>query len=493
MGVSGRKYTSDALHKQALVTEYTYSYQQLGMPYGDARKRAEEFVQAGVAEVVSRGWQNQPADCGDLMLKDEHTNKELAAYLTSRRREGATDDDIRWWWNMPPLDRVLVEKSDEELCLSAFAMCMEKGMEAADAAKYVFKANPKYGDLLDTDDPDRPLPIELKRRIIEWSEKHYNDLGLLRSKLEEATSFNALVRSEVISPPAGKNQKIAFEPGTEQGILVGIVVVTFMFGGIIGLAWLLDRSEETQSVNERYSLEAVEDREKGSQVPSGSAVVDVTSGKEFQQYDEGGSMKERSALSVVENGKADSQIFVAPTVTDENSSMNLQHPNDSSLIEQRFIVPPDCSGREHHPLIYVSVDKNTDFRVWFKGSSKRPVEELKLDGLAGDRVYFVKRDGDAIYASVFELTRDDLNELRLVTGSGCGVFTDRILETRTWFDSSGKFSRDAVFAGRSGTAVFLWLVPQQYLLAVGIESLSQADRAYVNANVLTVVAHEVAR
>lgn len=483
MGVSGRKYTSDALHQQALVNEYTYSYEQSGMPHGEARKRAEEFVEAGVAEVAARGWQNQPTDFGDHMLREERANKELADCLTARRREGVTDDDIRWWWNMPPLDRVLIEKSDEELCVSAFAMCMDKGMDAADAAKYVFKANPKYGELLDTDDPDRPIPIELKRRINEWSEKHYQDLGLLRRKLEEATSFNALIRSEIIEPPAGKKQKAVSEPGAEQGMLVGIVVVIFLFGGLIGLAWLMDQSEETQAVNQRYSLEAAENRDTDSQMPSGSAVTDVTSGTGSQQYNEGDSM----------NGEADSQTSFAPMATDENSSMNLQHPNDSSLIERDFIVPLDYSVRERHPLIYVSVDKNTDFRVWFIGSSKRKAEELKLDGLAGDRVYFVKRDGDAMYASVFELTRDDLKELRLVIGTGCGVFTDRILETRTWFDSSGKFSRDAGFAGRSGTAVFLWLEPQQHLRAIAFESLSETDRAYVNAQVLTVVAHEIER
>jgi len=197
MGLFERKQTFEMSRQQSLVDQYAIAYQQMGMPAFESRKQAEEFVQAGVTEVEARGWHNQPPGYGDILLREEPNNKDLATSLNNRRQDGVTDDDIRWWWNMSPLDRVLIEKADEQNRMAAILTCLKQGMEAADAAQAAFKANPKYGESSDSNDPDRPIPIELKRRITEWSERQQRNIEVFRAKIEEATSFNALVRDEI--------------------------------------------------------------------------------------------------------------------------------------------------------------------------------------------------------------------------------------------------------------------------------------------------------
>ncbi|HBJ34682.1 MAG TPA: hypothetical protein DDZ51_07955 [Planctomycetaceae bacterium] len=472
MGDSRRKQTTEALHQQKLVNEYTYSYQQSGMTHSDAKKRAEEFVQAGISEVASRGWENQPPDIGYSMLKEQQTNTEIAVYLTALRREGVTDDDIRWWWNMPALDRVLIEKTDDELRLSAFVICMKKGMTPADAAKYVFKANPKYGELLDTDDPDRPIPIELKRRIVEWSEKHCQDLNLLRRKLEKASSFNALVRSEVIKLPGDKNQTSSYEPPVKQSDSTSWLVWLLGLGILFGVLVLAADAPGPRVAKQRPS----NDKEIDSPLNDNQGVQQTPS----RIPDELHALSKTSAFDGEING--------------EVRSTNDDKINNREGISSAVAASLDDNGRYRHPLIYVAVGNNTQFRLWFKGSSKREAEELKLDGLAGDKVYFVTMDADAISASILDLSSDDLKELALAIGDGSGVFLGETLETRTWTDSTGKYTRDASFAGRSGNVVFLHRKdPQPHLIAVELVSLSQADRDYVGSQIITIKAHPVER
>lgn len=188
---------SDSLESR-LVREMTVAYQAImGNSQQEANKMARELVAQAKQVVAERGLTNQPPNRGDLLLQQEASNPKIHAKLEAIRREGVTNDDIRWWWNMHPLEQVVMEKSDEINSMSPWLYLVKQGMEPDEAAKHVFRIHPKFGNPEEGDGDDRPLPIELKRRTIEFTERHFNSPERFRAMTDGATSFNALIRAEI--------------------------------------------------------------------------------------------------------------------------------------------------------------------------------------------------------------------------------------------------------------------------------------------------------
>ena len=69
------------------------------------------------------------------------------------RREGATDDDIRWWWNMHDLERRTMVWAEDVVRGALFLHAKEEdGLDSEQAAADVRKNFPMYGH-----HPDAPL------------------------------------------------------------------------------------------------------------------------------------------------------------------------------------------------------------------------------------------------------------------------------------------------------------------------------------------------
>lgn len=180
-----------------LVEQYAMGFQASGHSPHEAETMARNMVAQAKQEVAQRGWSNQPPNYGDLLLQQESSNASIHAALEAIRAEGVRDEDIRWWWNMSPLERVMIQKADELNRTAGFIEALKQGLDGEQAAKRVFAFHPKFGDVADGEGDDRPIPIELKRRIVEFTERHYNSPDLMRRKTEQATSFNALIRAEI--------------------------------------------------------------------------------------------------------------------------------------------------------------------------------------------------------------------------------------------------------------------------------------------------------
>jgi hypothetical protein len=122
--------------------------------------------------------------------------------LEKRRKEGVTDEDIKWWMNRHELDRKMMIKVDE---LSRFALFKklreEDGLDGDEAASKIRKSFPIFGDPDDTSittGDDRPLPLELKERINVYIEKRaQSDHESFKKEIQESSSFNALIRREI--------------------------------------------------------------------------------------------------------------------------------------------------------------------------------------------------------------------------------------------------------------------------------------------------------
>ena len=88
--------------------------------------------------------------------------------LLEARKEGATDDDIRQYWNLHELERRMVDFVVNENNTAMVLMLIKEGHTPEEATVEVRKRVPIYGrpkDVPKLVGDDKPLPIELKDRI----------------------------------------------------------------------------------------------------------------------------------------------------------------------------------------------------------------------------------------------------------------------------------------------------------------------------------------
>lgn len=147
--------------------------------------------------VKQTGEDKFPSDMAELIIND---SKMRPAY-ERRKNEGVKDEDIRWWWNLQPLERYMMLRVDEFHRMALFTKEMEKGKSAEEAMMVVRKYHPFFGDSNDTtyvSGDDRPLPEELKDRIGKYIEKRMlNDAEQYKKDIENSSTFNALIREEI--------------------------------------------------------------------------------------------------------------------------------------------------------------------------------------------------------------------------------------------------------------------------------------------------------
>lgn len=171
------------------------------------------------------------------------------------------------------------------------------------------------------------------------------------------------------------------------------------------------------------------------------------------------------------------------------SSGSSSPADDRNVPNRTFTVTIDDQMGDRHPSFLLDLSESSDYRNWFEQSRDREVQELKLVGLMGASAYFIDRAREPLEIPVFQFGTSDLAELALAAGTRNGIFVEQLRETRTWTDATGKFSREASFAGRSGNAVFLLRqLPEPALGVIAFDRLSKADREYVNSQLLIISA-----
>jgi hypothetical protein len=142
-----------------------------------------------------------PEDYGRILLDQEAKDEKIRLMLASRRKEGAKDPDILWWWNMHDLERRMMLKVDEQRRTTEYLRYRQAGLSKDEAGEKVRTYYPSYGDPDDMtqDNPeDAHLPAELKRRIDRYIERRsLADPDEFRRELEASSTFNALVRREI--------------------------------------------------------------------------------------------------------------------------------------------------------------------------------------------------------------------------------------------------------------------------------------------------------
>ena len=192
---------SSDIEKQ-LEDYYMSVFQPDGFSSSEAQNIVRDLLKLAKEECQQEDTLNNlPQNFGNILLERESTVEKIKSMLAKRRKEGVRDEDIRWWWNMHPLERKMMLKVDDVIKLSEFARIQkEEGLNEEEAAKKVRKFHVIYGEPDDTTHTvgdDRPLPEELKDRINIYIEKQTTNQEKYKKEIEESSTLNALLRKEI--------------------------------------------------------------------------------------------------------------------------------------------------------------------------------------------------------------------------------------------------------------------------------------------------------
>lgn len=181
--------------EKELLDQYTAA---LTPKFGSsAREVAEEWLTEVTRESESLGSVHLTAQAYLSMVAE---SPELVARLEAKKKDGATEDDIRWLWDLPDVERRMIEKDDQHTILAFILEKEDQGLSKKQAIQELRKSMPMWGDPTDTTHTrgdDRLLPYELKRRVAAWMERYYANPQAFDTKLASFSTFNAMIRSEI--------------------------------------------------------------------------------------------------------------------------------------------------------------------------------------------------------------------------------------------------------------------------------------------------------
>lgn len=188
--------------ERGLGAQYVHTLHMMGLSPSEARRAFWHLVNEIKEESLETGASTLPRDFGDWLLERETTDERVKAVLARRRAEGVTDQDIRSWWNMHHLERVMMCKLDELNRHALLTRFIEgAGLGREDAARKLARYDPLFGEPNETHadrHEDQPLPYELKQRVSGYVQRRsVLDPEAFARDMEESSSFNALIRREM--------------------------------------------------------------------------------------------------------------------------------------------------------------------------------------------------------------------------------------------------------------------------------------------------------
>ena len=181
--------------------------------HSEAEKIAKEWLDKSIKESKAAGLYFLPQNIGDVVLGYAQSNNQdvneiadnIRKSLPRKREEGVRDEDVRWWWNLPDIEKRMLGEEYVFHKMGLYASETE-GLDLHDKKTQnfgegkVIKWFPMYGNPDDdtTQGDDRPIPAELKKRIdIYITKRAMNDSIQYKKDIEQSSTFNALIRKEI--------------------------------------------------------------------------------------------------------------------------------------------------------------------------------------------------------------------------------------------------------------------------------------------------------
>ncbi|PJC01578.1 MAG: hypothetical protein CO073_03300 [Candidatus Komeilibacteria bacterium CG_4_9_14_0_8_um_filter_36_9] len=176
---------------------YIDMFVSMGMSYSEAKQSVKQMIEESKENVKQSGEDKLPPDFVDRLLTEPRFKHKLEV----GRKEGVRDEDVRWWFNMHPIERQMMMKMDEFHKTTLVVSLLQDGKEMEEALRQVEKYHPIFGDPENTKKQkgeNRPLPEQLKDRINIYIEKRAtNNPEQYKKDIENSSSFNALIRKEI--------------------------------------------------------------------------------------------------------------------------------------------------------------------------------------------------------------------------------------------------------------------------------------------------------
>jgi len=206
--------------ERAIINFQSQTISRRGIPSAEAKRITENMFDQIIEESKKEGTYYLPQNLGDIILGDAGSDdpkvkkiaESIRQKLPQKKKEGVKDEDVRWWWNQPDILRRYEVARDEVsgmFFLADLEIIYESSNEkaATNANEMVRKYRPVYDtiyggepdDTNHTTGDDKPLPCELKRRIMDYNTKSLRDDNYEKNEndIEQSSSFNALIRKEI--------------------------------------------------------------------------------------------------------------------------------------------------------------------------------------------------------------------------------------------------------------------------------------------------------
>lgn len=172
---------------------------QIGYSLEQAIKEIRKVIQDCKEEAKKDGWNTVSKDFGDWVINNYRLGNPLAKKIVEKaRKDSATEEDIKKYWNLNEWERRLMIWYDNIFRIAAYEKAKDEDLSPEKALIRVNKGSPRYGDPDDTSKlsgDDRPLPFELKDRVNAYIMKHGYSLD--HEILDKYTTMNAYIRSEI--------------------------------------------------------------------------------------------------------------------------------------------------------------------------------------------------------------------------------------------------------------------------------------------------------
>ena len=196
MGLFGPSYTPV---ERALIEQETASNMaMLGQSQQEARQAAEALVQQAIALAKESGMYGR-GPMGEAMLAE--TEGFWATYLNEiRTLDGVRDDDIRKWWDLDEVERMMVGISDELAQTATWIAAKRQGLsddEATLRCRQTLAYYGRPGQMTSRFRGLRLLPFELKDRVMAWLETNAGSITPDRLPWAGYETLNHWVRDMV--------------------------------------------------------------------------------------------------------------------------------------------------------------------------------------------------------------------------------------------------------------------------------------------------------
>ena len=192
---------SDHEIERQLIATYAEPYSFiLSVGIKQARDEINKGIQVCKKLGREEGTDQFPKNFGDILVEEARLKVPCALKMVRKiRDEGATEEDIKEWWNMHDLERRMMWWSEQVHRFACFKSFMkDEGLNADEAMGKVRMMFPFYGNPLNTEHvqgDDRPLPHELKCRIDRYREKW--GARAIKEFSASHTTYNAFIRAEI--------------------------------------------------------------------------------------------------------------------------------------------------------------------------------------------------------------------------------------------------------------------------------------------------------